>query len=191
MFELLCAQQQVIGIKMNRRFMSQAFDLGELKLWFDRRNRAFGEPILQFEYAAQFAVEAIRPDVRPRRGVDELAGEAQAIAVAANAALDHIPHAKFAPDLAHVYGPTRRPCGNRTEAASGDATDTLALGRRNDCARKARGGSGKSRATNAQAGAFQWVKVPGAASSIVLPRAMLVFFAFSSKCAYETDERRE
>ena len=38
------------------------------------------------------------------RGVDQLGGDADAVAGAANAALQHVAHAKLAPDLPHVDG---------------------------------------------------------------------------------------
>ena len=105
-FELLRAQKQVTGIQVSHRLVSQPLDLGELKLRADRGNHAFGKPILQVKYIAQIPIEAIGPDMRPSCGVNEFAGETHAIATAANAALNHIADAEFAPDLAHVDRPS-------------------------------------------------------------------------------------
>ena len=50
------------------------------------------------------AVEPISPDMRAGLRLDELRGDAHAVARLAHAALQHIAHAEFAPDLLHVDG---------------------------------------------------------------------------------------
>ena len=61
---------------------------------------------MQIEYLRQRSIETISPQVRTRRGIDELAGNAQALARPAYTALDHVADTQLAPDLPHVHGPT-------------------------------------------------------------------------------------
>ena len=54
------------------------------------------------EDVGQFAVIAIGPDVVASRGVDQLGGDAHAVAALADAALQHVAHAEFAGDALYV-----------------------------------------------------------------------------------------
>ena len=60
--------------------------------------------ILQIEYVLDLALETFGPDVRRRRGVDELPGDADPRPRPAHAAFQHVTHAKLAADLLHVDG---------------------------------------------------------------------------------------
>jgi hypothetical protein len=61
----------------------QPLDFGDLHLGSDGGDHACGKQVLKFEYVARRAFEAIGPDMRTGRTVNELAGEAEATAGAA------------------------------------------------------------------------------------------------------------
>src|SRR5262249_47176789 len=72
-------------------------DLGSNSVRYARRDL-----ILQIEDILKVAVEAIRPDMSPRAGIYELAGDAHPVSHLAHAALKHIAYPKFATDLPNV-----------------------------------------------------------------------------------------
>jgi hypothetical protein len=74
-------QWQSLASSTRLRWQGCRACLSELKLWSNHRNDAFGEPILQLEYIAQFPAKAISPNMRPCCGVDQLADETQAVVV--------------------------------------------------------------------------------------------------------------
>ena len=74
------------------------------EFWLDRSHDLFRNFILQGKNVRQVAVVSIGPDVIAGCGVDELRGDAHAIAALAHAALQHVAHAEFAGDALHVDG---------------------------------------------------------------------------------------
>src|SRR5262245_61096694 len=97
-------QIEVVSIKALSWFTSCPLDLGRPELRFDRADNAARHPVLQLEDIVQCAVEAIGPDVRAGGRVDQLAGDAHAVAGFAHAAFEHIAHAKFPRHLLYVDG---------------------------------------------------------------------------------------
>ena len=69
-----------------------------------RRDDGRGHFVLDGEDVIELAVVALGPDVRVGFGVDQLHGDADAIARLAHAALDDILHLELARDLAHIDG---------------------------------------------------------------------------------------
>ena len=98
-------QVVVIGIQICSRLASCALDLGLLHLGGDCAHHACRNLILQIENILNGAVEAVGPDMRSRRCVDELSGDAYAVRGLANAAFQHIAHAKLVTNLLHIDRP--------------------------------------------------------------------------------------
>jgi len=71
----------------------------------DRANDALGDLVLEFKDVLDRPIEAIRPQMRARRRVDQLARDAQPASRLANAAFEHVTHAKLIGHLAHVNRP--------------------------------------------------------------------------------------
>ena len=63
---------------------------------------ALGDLLLDREHVLDGSVVPLRPEMGAGRGIDELGGDAHAVAGAADAALDHVAGAERAADLAHV-----------------------------------------------------------------------------------------
>src|SRR5262245_54643718 len=59
--------------------------------------------VLDQEYISHLAIELIGPNVGASLGVDELRRNAEIVASAPNAALEHIAHAELAPELGNVF----------------------------------------------------------------------------------------
>ena len=57
--------------------------------------------VLRGENVGELAIEPLRPEVSARAGVDQLPGDAHAIAGFADAPFKHEAHAQVAPDLLH------------------------------------------------------------------------------------------
>src|SRR5437763_17220487 len=68
----------------------------------DRAGNASGDLVLDGKDVSQFAVVAIRPQMMASRCLDELCGDANAIAGASHTAFEHVAHAELAPDFADV-----------------------------------------------------------------------------------------
>jgi hypothetical protein len=103
--KVLGAQEQIISIEVRCRFVLRPLDFGELEPRFDGGDDARGKSVLKIEDIAHRAFEPIGPHMRAGRAVDELSGEAQAIAGAADAAFEHVADTKFAPDLSDINRP--------------------------------------------------------------------------------------
>ena len=73
-----------------------------LQARLDDADDALGDLILKLENVVQRAVEAVGPEMRAGFGFDQLRGDAQPGARLAHAALQHVAHAEFAPDLPDV-----------------------------------------------------------------------------------------
>src|SRR4029077_9589401 len=59
--------------------------------------------VLDGEDVGEFPVITVRPDVRARRGVDQLGGDAYPIVDLAYTALDHVAHPQLATHLGDAY----------------------------------------------------------------------------------------
>ena len=70
----------------------------------DRSGDAAGDFILHGEDVAELPVVPFSPVMGTCKRVDELGADSQPIAAAADAAFQHVAHAKLAGDLAHVDG---------------------------------------------------------------------------------------
>jgi len=60
--------------------------------------------VLQFEDVVERAVEAVGPDMRAARRVDQLGGDAHPVGGFAHRAFEHIAHAQLARHLLHIDG---------------------------------------------------------------------------------------
>ena len=96
------AQIVVVGVEALGRLALGALDLRPLELRRDRADDARGHLILQLEDIVERAFEAVRPEMRRGRSVDELPGDAHPVRRLAHAAFQHVAHAQFAADLPHV-----------------------------------------------------------------------------------------
>src|SRR5262249_15043922 len=95
----------IVGIEVLGRLAPGTLDFGLLQLWGDCANHARRQLVLQVEDVLQCAVEAVRPQVRSRSSVNELATDADAAACFSNTAFKYVVHTQFAPDLLNVRGP--------------------------------------------------------------------------------------
>ena len=124
------AEVVVVGFQALCRLAPGTLDLGLLHFRCDRTDDARGDLVLQIEDLRQRSVETIGPQVGTRRGIDELAGDAQAVARPAHASLDHIADTQLAPDLLHVHGPAlvgeaRIPCDDEQVAEVSQGSDDV------------------------------------------------------------------
>ncbi|MDT4825257.1 hypothetical protein FQZ97_585350 [compost metagenome] len=99
------AQVIVVGVQAFRRFALGALDFRPFELWRDCANNAFGDLILQFEDVVEHALEALCPDMRPGRRVDELPGDAHPVPALAHATFQHVAHAELLADFLDVHHP--------------------------------------------------------------------------------------
>src|SRR5258708_33513430 len=93
----------IVCIEPSRPVAPEPADLGELQCRLDRCGDTLGNPVLQLEDVPRIAIETVRPEIGARRGIDELAGDAKLVATAADAALQHVRHAKLPPNLADIH----------------------------------------------------------------------------------------
>src|SRR6266700_1012140 len=99
------AQEIVVGIKALSWLALGPLDLSLLQLGCNCAHHARGYLVLQIENILKFPIEAVRPEMRARQGIDELSGDAHPISRLAHTALEQVPHPPFASDLLHVDGP--------------------------------------------------------------------------------------
>ena len=78
--------------------------LGGQQMRLDRGGNAAGDLVLHGEDVAELAVVLFGPVMAAGDRIDELRGDAQPVAGAADAAFEHVAHAKLARDLLHVDG---------------------------------------------------------------------------------------
>ena len=98
----LRAQIKIVGAQAVRTLASGPLDLAQPKVRLDDSDDRLGDPILQFEYVVERAVEPVGPEMSPCVGLDQLRGDAQSVGRLAHAAFQHIAHSEFAPDLPDV-----------------------------------------------------------------------------------------
>lgn len=85
-----------------RRRRAQPLGLRDKQGRLDRADHVLGDAVLQVEHVGRRAIEPVGPQMRAGDGVDQLPGDAQPIAAAANATLEHIADAEVAADLADI-----------------------------------------------------------------------------------------
>ena len=100
--ELQGAKIEVVSVQAGLRLLLRSRDLREMQRRLDRTRHTFSNAVLEVEDIAAVTVKAVGPDLRARGRIDELSGDAKAIATAPDTALQHIPHAELAPHLAHI-----------------------------------------------------------------------------------------
>ncbi|MEZ5864551.1 MAG: hypothetical protein R3D25_10985 [Geminicoccaceae bacterium] len=107
---------QLPGGEAVRRLLPRQCPLMCTDLRCHGRHDRPGQLVLQVEQVGHRPVPAVGPDMAAVRGVDELGRQPQAVAGAADRALDDIAHAQLARDLPHVSG-------RATKAEAGIARD--------------------------------------------------------------------
>ena len=96
------AHQAFPGAEFGRVLGLRSLDLRRHDARRDRAGDLVGHLVLDGEDVLEAAIVALGPDVMPIGCVDELRGDANAVPGFAHAAFEHVAHAKFAADLAHV-----------------------------------------------------------------------------------------
>jgi len=90
------------GVEASRRLAQSPVLLGIGNRWGDSDRHSLGDLVLQREDVGKIAVVALGPDVLAALGLDQLRGDADAIAGFAQAAFEHIAHTELASDLLHI-----------------------------------------------------------------------------------------
>ena len=101
-----CAQIVVVGAQVLGSLSPRAFDFSKLDRGFQNAHDRLGDPVLQVEQVFRFSVVFFAPHMVAGGRIDELRSEADAAADAPDAAFQHVPYPKLAPDLAHIHGTT-------------------------------------------------------------------------------------
>src|SRR6185437_1351164 len=70
----LSLQDKIVGVQAIRPLAFDALDLGAPQTWLNRADDRQRDFILQSENIVEFAVIALNPHMRSRRGIDELCG---------------------------------------------------------------------------------------------------------------------
>ena len=97
-------QIKIVGVQAVRALALRTLDLRLPQAWLDGADDAQRDLVLDFENVAERPVISLGPDVGAVRGLDELAGDANAVPGLAQAAFEHVAHAEFPADLLHVDG---------------------------------------------------------------------------------------
>src|SRR5712692_2494910 len=92
------------GIKAFGRPAHRALSLSLGNGRSDGNCYCLGDLVLHRKDVREIAVVALGPDVVAGFGLDQLRGDADAVAGFTQAAFEHVAHAKLAPDLAKVRG---------------------------------------------------------------------------------------
>ena len=96
------SDQHIPGIEILRRAILRADAFGLQQLGLNCGHNFLGDLVLQRKDVRQIAIVMVGPQVLTGRSVDQLGGDAYAVAALANAALQDIAHAQVGPDLAYV-----------------------------------------------------------------------------------------
>ena len=105
---LAAAQVQIVGVEVDRALVGQTLLLVRGQPDLERGDDLPGQLILDGENVGEVTVEPVGPDVAAIGRVDELCGDAHAVARLAHAALQHVAHTQF----------TARPRGSRPRPRS-------------------------------------------------------------------------
>ncbi len=95
-------QVELVRFRIGRRALLDRLLLGRQQLQLQRLDDGFGDLVLQREDVVQIPVEALGPEVAVGRAVDELRGDAHAVARLAHAPLEHVAHLQLARHLRDV-----------------------------------------------------------------------------------------
>src|SRR6185369_16097157 len=90
---------KIPGVKVLRALLLRSPSLGATYCRLQRSDDGLGDFILDREDVFEHPVIALGPDVVPGVGVDQLAGDAHALARLAHAALEDVACAKLGSDL--------------------------------------------------------------------------------------------
>ncbi|MCY1305917.1 hypothetical protein D9M70_557460 [compost metagenome] len=94
----------VVGVETFGRLAFGALHLDPFELRRNRADDAFGYLILQLENVVERAFEALGPEMRTGRGIDELAGDADLLSRFAHAPFQNIAHAELTPRFGRFHG---------------------------------------------------------------------------------------
>src|SRR5262249_43724357 len=95
-------QVMVIGQPQCGRLSERALSLCLVHMHRKHRHDSTGDFVLDSKGVIELAIVAVSPPVRAGRGVDKLGADADTVAGAANAALQHVAHPELAPDLPDI-----------------------------------------------------------------------------------------
>ena len=95
-------QDQIPCIDALRRLAANARRFGDKDLRPDRTDDLVGDVVLQLEDIGQLAIVSVRPQMHAVRGIDQLSGDAHPAGGLAHAALENVPDAELACDVANV-----------------------------------------------------------------------------------------
>ena len=98
------AEEVVVGVEARGRLAPGPLDLGPLELRGDGADHAGGQLVLELEDVLDPPLEAVRPEMRARGGVDQVRRYPHPVRRLAHAAFQDVAHAELAPDLLHVHG---------------------------------------------------------------------------------------
>jgi hypothetical protein len=107
----------VVGFQALRALATGALDLGRADGGLEGPDDALGDPVFEIEDVLAPALVAIGPDADGGRRLDQLGGDADAVAGDAQAALQQIAHAELASDLRRL---DRAPAIAQSRAAGDD-----------------------------------------------------------------------
>src|SRR5262245_35400857 len=93
------AEEEIVGVNIVRRLAARALDLCTAKFWLDCAYDARGDAVLKIEDVTQGPVETIGPEMQASRSIEQLTGDAHALARPAHAALEQVAHAEACPDF--------------------------------------------------------------------------------------------
>src|SRR5262245_31928694 len=96
------AEIEVVRAQIVRPLPASALDLGAANARLDDPDDGLRDPVLELEDVFQYAVISVGPEMGTGVRLDELFGDAQAIAALAHAPLEHVANAELAPDLLDV-----------------------------------------------------------------------------------------
>ena len=100
--KLACAHPAFVGFEVLGFAAAQVLLLDFAELDRQRFDDLLHHLVLDGEDVGQLAVVALGPQMAAARGVDELRGDAHAVAGLADAAFEHEAHAELAADLLHL-----------------------------------------------------------------------------------------
>src|SRR5262245_28048118 len=100
--DIRSAHEEIIRLPGRRRLQQRALGLGLVDLGHQDRNDRPGNLVLNSEDVLQLAVVTLGPKVSAGQGIDELGGDADAIAGPTDAAFENVANAELAADLPYI-----------------------------------------------------------------------------------------
>jgi hypothetical protein len=117
--EVATAQVSLVRLRVPRAALAEAAALVGRESRHERRGDLLGDGVFEFEHVREALVEAFGPARRVPLDVEELDGHADALADAADVAVEHVSDAQRAPGV-------ERPGVLKTEHGAGRAQDEAA-----------------------------------------------------------------